>query len=230
MKKLSILCVSVMIALASYAQAGSFGVELGFNPFNAFGENFSVDGLKVRGFVSEKVAIRGIIDFSMNPQTNYSYYTNNDNKEIETQTKTNVTTFGFTPGVEFHVATGRRHSVYVGAEVGFGMTKASYTRSNDFDKEKTEITGANGINNPSVIAGTTYGAAIFTGVDYYITKNLFIGAELGFGYDSFTSQKEITTKYTNSTGTSTETTAKGHRTNTSLGFAATPTFRLGWTF
>lgn len=226
MKKVSVLFVCLFVAVASFAQ---FGVEVGFAPFND-GAVFGIDGLKVRYFMSEKMAIRGTLEFSMSPSTDYTYSTTADNKEIETKEKSALTTFGLTPGFEYHFVTAEKYSVYAGAEVGFGITSASYAESNDYDKEKTEIKGANDPSATATPAGTNLKLGIFTGIDYYITKNLYLGAELGLGYNSFTSKKEITVKYTDPTGTSQENTYKGHNKTSSLGFQAVPSFRLGWTF
>ena len=232
MKKVSILLFALLVSFTSFAQVA---VEINFDPLGAFASGlptFSANnGLKVRYFLSDDFSVRGTVNFLMNPNTEYTYVPKSSgNGDIETKTKTNVTTFRFTPGIEYHLAKFDKGSVYAGAEVGFGMTNASYNQTNDDNDEQIDIKGSNGLGAyPGARSNTRLGLGVFTGVDYYMTKNLYLGVELGLSYIS-TTNKKIVRKDTPATGSSTETITKDHRNNSSLGFDCTPAFRLGWTF
>ncbi|MDR1584963.1 MAG: outer membrane beta-barrel protein [Prevotellaceae bacterium] len=226
MKKVNVLLVTVSIALTSFAQpqAGSLGVEVNFDPFKAITPTFSIDGLSVRYFISGDLAVRGSLNFASSPNTAYSYVTVGTD-ETEFKTKTNVTTFGFTPGVEYHLVKFEKGSLYAGAEIGYALTSASASTTNNKNDDGRTLKGSDDAGNRSQSA---FGLAVFTGVNYYLTKNLYLGAELGLGYSS-SKNKEIVEKTTTG-GTSTETTDKDYSKNGNIGFAAVPTFRLGWNF
>lgn len=230
MKKLSILCAAVLAAIAACAQpqAGSFGVELNFNPFNN-GAAFSTQGLKVRYFFNEKMAVRGTIDFSAAPRTDFNYITEPD-REIEYKTRSNVGSFGIAPGFEYHFVTFGKGSVYGGAEVSFDLTTASCKMTNSENDNMVLVKGysAPDLETSGTRAGTRFEQAFFTGVDYYIFKKLYIGAELGLRFA--TSREGKVTMKTVVGENSTETTTKDYSTSSTFGFYAEPSFRLGWTF
>lgn len=209
MKKVILLFATVFVAFASFAQseAGSFGVEINFNPFGA-GESpvFSTDGLKVRYFVSDNMAIRGTLSLSTITDEEGSY-----ESDAFVTDKTTFSTFGIAPGFEYHVTKFDKGSVYVGAEIGaaFGNQKRSI---------HTDASGVEDFNRTDKVFGL--GAGVFTGVDYFITQKLYIGAELGLNYSSVKFTPENTTPDTKDSYTK----------DSALGFTTTPTFRLGWTF
>lgn len=210
MKKLTLLLVTLSIVFTSFAQSetGSFGVEINFNPFGG-GENpvFSTDGLKARYFISEDMAVRGTLSFSTNLNEAAKYMVNG---RFGTETATS-TTFGFTPGFEYHVTKFDKGSVYVGAELGttFGNQKTTF---------KVNESGVNDTNHRADIFAL--GAGVFTGADYFITRKIYIGAELGLNYASVKITPENTDRNLNDE----------YVKESGLGFRATPTFRLGWTF
>lgn len=247
MKKLSILVAGLLLATAGVQaqetetttfgpQAGSFGVELNFTPFG--NSVFSTQGIKVRYFFNEKMAIRGTIDFSASPRTDFSYDVVNqgtpDEREVEYKSKSNTGSFSIAPGFEYHFASFKRGSVYAGAEIGFGLQTASYKLTNDDNDATTTIKGASyDITDGSITgnrASTSFGAGLFTGVDFYVFKNLYVGAELGLRFTT-TTESKVTVKTTDNVGdTVLDETIDDFARSSSFGFFCEPSFRLGWTF
>lgn len=235
MKKLSVIVSALLLATAGMQaqeestsfgpQAGSFGVEVQFNPFGIFlggtdaegvtvNPTFSIDGLKMRYFISDQMAVRATLDFSTTSNKDVAYQEGNP----YSTTKTATTTFGLTPGVEWHVAKFNRGSVYVGAEVGFavGGTSSSLV----YEKPDDVLVNT---NSKGSIFG--FGAGLFTGIDFYLTQNLYLGAELGLAYQS---SKTTPNKSTTVGDTTTE--KKDFSSTSSFGFNCEPAIRLGWTF
>ena len=217
MKKVSILIAAILVSFASFAQeAGRIGVEINFDPLGAFSNQnstFSVDGLKARYFISEDVVIRGTINFSSNPSKREVYDVAND--KLESTTKSSNTYFGITPGFEYHLAKFEKGSIYAGAEIGLGRRSV---------KSSTEYTDNNSANTESKTPSTTFNVAAFTGFDYYITSNLYLGTELSFGYRSTKAKGGSTTVGGK------ETTDNGFNKTSAIGVNCVPSFRLGWTF
>ena len=88
-------------------QAGSFGVELNFNPFSG-GDVFTTQGIKMRGFLNENMAIRGTLELGLDGDKNGIY----NGAELHSTQKTSLFVFGLTPGFEYHFAHFKRGSVY----------------------------------------------------------------------------------------------------------------------
>ena len=217
MKKVSILFVSALVSIASFAQGG-FSVEVNFDPFSAITPVFSTEGLRVRYFLSEDIALRGTIDFSNDKTTNAAYNSvNGQNSLFSTQTTAN-TTFGITPGFEYHLVKFAKGSVYAGAE--FGVVIGNGSGSTEYAKPDNTFVNSNDKNS-----SFGFGAGVFTGVDYYITSNLYVGAELGFNYES----TKTTPNKSETTGATTVEN-DSYRTVSNIGFACVPAFRLGWSF
>lgn len=235
MKKLHVIAFAALFGITGMqaqeqesvndTRSGSFGVEVNFNPFSVFlgisttdgvqlSPTFSIEGLKVRYFFNEDMAIRGTIDISSTSNKNVAYDSNNS---LYSTGKTTTNTFGFTPGFEYHFTHFKRGSVYAGAEIGFsvGNTKSSTTYENS--------TNGTNIESKSSIFG--FGAGLFTGVDFYLTQKLYLGAELGLGY-----QTTKTTPNKSITVGSTTTEDNDYTVVSSFGFSCNPSIRLGWMF
>ncbi|MBQ0049351.1 MAG: hypothetical protein KBT12_03805 [Bacteroidales bacterium] len=131
-----------------------------------------------------------------------------------------VSNFNLSLGYERHFDVARRVNLYVGAEVGFGMQTVSATEegentdikttnfSQTNSKTLTTVTNVTNYKNEfkkayeADQAWTSIGMSIFTGIDFYVYKGLYLGAELGLGFNhvSFKNPELI------SNSTSTETT------------------------
>ena len=170
------------------------------------------------------------------------------NNTKDDKNKTNSTKFGLNLGYEYHFAKFGRADLYAGAQVGFNMVNCKSTVDNTkswgYDSksglskwvnEKEEYKGYDNINKSS--SSFTFKAGVFTGIDFYITKNLFVGAELGINFDNIKYKNYDVTKVVELSSFNTDGATKtitnkhevGNKT-TSLKFEAVPALRLGWTF
>lgn len=129
-----ILISTLLIAGNTIAQnkpaKGSWSTEVQINPFDQDGETFSLDGLKVRYFLSDKDAIRLKVGFA----TTNSKYTDEDSNEGEErdytssydyQYKYKKGNFNIDFGYERHFDLGKRLDAYLGGSLGFGKNFAS---------------------------------------------------------------------------------------------------------
>jgi len=141
-----------------------------------------------------------------------SPFTNHLNTGLNPQADRRSKTFTFSlrPGYEKHFAGTDRISPYLGAELLFSKTSATEERdevemsnySYFYDAEDVGSPGfpfyvpnnvPDTLNVPWTLytltkkgdgASTTFGINLIAGVDFYIVKNLSLGAELGFGFST----------------------------------------------
>ncbi|MGN1263832.1 MAG: hypothetical protein ACI4TW_07320 [Prevotella sp.] len=276
MKKIAMLVAAVATLCFGNAQAqnvnlpeaGTLSTEVQFNPFDQDGEQFKLDALKLRYFLTDVDAVRlkvglninnnNTLDLVEDPGADATQY----KKDAYNYTKDNAEnrvkkgSFSIDLGYERHLLKDGRLDIYAGAEVGIelGWTKQkgvdcyySYDPAN-FDEDKpstysfftkeTEISGAvyDATNNTMSDFGyTQIRAGVFTGLDFYLYKGLYVGTELGLKFK--------TTSYSDPEMTLTDNdpnaAAKDHvittkwannDSDTSLKFYIEPTIRLGWAF
>jgi hypothetical protein len=213
-KALFILALGLGVASTANAQyspeKGDFAAELGFTPFNTInGSSFQLNEgmVKVRYFLSGKDALRLKLGLGIDSKTT----TNTENynpleKENETcidgsvKTTNNATDFSIMLGYERHLFTKGRFDVYAGLELGYLMNSrsGSYSmngtgKTYDHDGDLSITTtvesskeyfnqDANGNRSMDFFA-----ANLFAGVDVYVWKNLYLGAECGFSFKTGTS-------------------------------------------
>lgn len=175
-----------------------FGAEAGFN----FGNGFSLSGgtLNCNYTLSDELMIR--LGFGLN--------VDKEVKEVEgknEKTSNTTTTFDLKPGLIYSFTGTDRLEPYVGGEVVFGIV------SNN-DKE----------SDPNVkTTQTHFGLNAVSGFNVYVCKDLYVGAEVGFG---FLVTPGAHTKVDDSN--STETDDPGHTTH--IGANVNPAVRVGWKF
>ena len=127
---------------------------------NFYGSN--IPGVRARKFVSDTKAIR------------YSGNVTIDQSGIEGQDAQFTLALGV--GVENHMKGAERLSTYWGYEGSLGFQSANNTLNpNLFDPFDPEAVDAGNT--------TTFGisAQLFTGFDYYIMPNIYLGAEINYG-------------------------------------------------
>lgn len=240
MKKI-ILAVALMAAVSTSAvaennykpEAMSVATEINYSFGGASNEGLTLPdyGAKVRLFLNDNLVIRLNLGlgFDRTPssvagsEANYTrYFTNpsdpNDTKEYEETNKTSVNTFSIMPGFEYHFNKFDRISPYVGAEIGIRTQSIKSTTENDLQESKV-TTKAPGIG---------FAVNAITGVDVYLCKGLYVGAELGLGYDMMKIKRGSTK--TEAAGQSTETDGNISYTDTFFGFRCQPSLRIGWFF
>ena len=185
--------------------------EVQFNPFTTNFNTFRLeDGIqfKARYFFTNQDALRVKLGLGINNtndvtkttltdnfDTNKPVYTLN-NQEVETNEK--HTQFQFALGYERHFIKEGRLDVFAGAELGYklnsysgdvtttinndrmtgttGNTIRTETNSTQKVEYKNQNTTGSNVNSNSLFVG------VFTGVDFYIYKGLYVGTELGIRF------------------------------------------------
>ncbi len=198
----------VSVANAQYTpKKGDVAVEVGFTPFESSGETFKLNEgmLKMRYFLSDKDAIRVKLNLGIDNSSSttskvvdpadksYAY----DIESTSTESNANHTDFSFALGYERHLQNTGRFDVYVGGELGYGLS--NYSGEYLYDNVTTSYDAAGKLQSTATYNSETiynnydggsnhsshyFTASIFTGVDYYIYKGLYVGAELGINFKS----------------------------------------------
>lgn len=220
MKRIVLMAAIACLALGANAQKvtkpsdGTFGLELQMNPFDQNGKTFSLDGLKMRYFFNSENALRAKIGFDVTKDKQSSG--SDDSYESSTSGS-----FKFDVGYERHFDLGERFDAYVGGEVG---VVRGFAKTKDFDDDDnwTKTKNADGAN-------VGFHVAALTGVDFYVYKSLYIGAELSLGVESTVGKRSETTTKVNGQETTTKGPDVKNRT-TKAGFDVQPVLRLGWNF
>lgn len=187
MKKF-ILAAALVAAMAPAAVAqdefapekGDFGVELQFNPFSNDYTTFrdSEYGLTGRYFITNKDAIRLNIGFGVHKDIDNTDFETSENNYVTLHNNTRRSNFNINLGYERHLVTKGRLDVYAGAQVGVGFESyGSTTEQWNASEKVVEKYWENSANGE--IGSTNFNFGIFTGVDLYVYKGLYVGAELG---------------------------------------------------
>lgn len=261
MKKLTLLIIA-LVAISGTALAqnkphqGSFGTEIQFNPFDQDGETFKLDALKFRYFLTDRDAIRLKLGINLKNgkfTDRDEQGQENDIHSYESDYKYSTGDFKLDLGYERHFDLGKRMSIYAGASVGLTRHFASTTMegSESYRSVLTSVKGEikNGAILPSELEGEVdienlldmvndraylgFNAAVFTGLDFYVYKGLYVGTELGL---SFNTQGDKKMKYELQTISDegyrdnfrTESTDKLRQTEFKVYIE--PVLRLGWSF
>ncbi len=177
-----------------------FMVELNFNPFGSEGV-FSFEYLQTKYKIGNKTSLRLGIQFDRqkNSKTEEDY---NKDEESKPTVFEESKLFGIKPGIEFRILENSKISPYWGFE--FSDVKKTtnaeyveYSTSYDFETSKytyyeikTKVDGAfreqiNYYTNTyeKERAYHSLGANLLLGSDFYFFKNMYMGFELGLGYE-----------------------------------------------
>ena len=204
MKKIILTAVAVFAVSFANAQttnagtfskpaAGSNQLEFVFTPnlngatmfaLPTFYGNSSVQGFRLRQFSSDTSAMRYTALFSVNKNTSSPTLANSET----------IIAFALGIGVEHHMKGAQRLSTYWGYEGN--MSYNNYSS----DVLKKSIFGVS--------------AQLFTGCDYYVIPNVYLGCELNYGLSVITTMPDV------------------GNTSTSFGLnpGLSPTLRMGWRF
>jgi len=202
MKKLLFIVGLALTSLTVSAQeqevglpAGLFTLEWKFNPFDYESKPVKVAQLNARMFLNDKSAVRlGVgVGFDRDTDEETNNYEGTSPKETFSKVTNDALTLRFSLGYEYHFANTGHLDFYGGLEGGYlgrfysateESTKTdlrSATTSN-VHYENTEYNKRNSEGdklNENGIFGS-----VFTGIDYYIYKKLYIGAELGITFNT----------------------------------------------
>jgi len=180
-------------AFAQKQQGGEKNLEVQFAPLG--GSPIGIDGIRLRLFNSDgtgairvRLGLGGTNDVTVRQQ---AYETPNAGGTMTTVPELYDTekTFNFSirPGYEMHFEGTDRLSPYVGAELMFGMGSETLTKEFQDGINDTED------NDPAKWATweaerkrgtTTFGLNAVAGFDFYFVDNLYLGAEIGFGFQN----------------------------------------------
>lgn len=223
-----------------------FKVELGFNPFGD-GSVFDISRLRFKYVLDKNISLRcGVnINYKGGSRKAEDY---DSNYRLEEKERTLL--LGISPGIEFSFLTSAKVKPYWGVELFYNnkMSDAEYTNvsSTGTQGSKTKINGAWKEVSTRYYDGTypsygysyyttivneergyfSFGANTFLGADYFITKNLYLGFELGLGY-SQTTLKKITETDFSPAGAETDKAYSPSYRESTLSFYSSNSFRLG---
>jgi len=195
------------------------------------------------------------------------YYSTREFTKGKSTNKSNYTQFMIAPGLEYHFGNWERMSVYMGGEVFFGMrlTQSDYSVKSTTEvierdwsgewvfKQKEEYESSFKTKNCAKWGGDWnpryeqngamfFGIKLVTGMDFYVYKGLYLGAELGLGYYHEIALKGTATEQwkfieTNADGDvigsfedKLETKVNDTKGEGNLNFYCNPMIRIGWKF
>lgn len=203
-------------------EKGDFSMEVQFKPFKSDGNTFSMEGLKLRYFMSGKDALRLTLGFGIDSDKSSSEEGEGDYKTKNESTK-KTGNFNIALGYERHFVTKGRLDFYGGAQIGFSKDFRSEEEITSFDKKKETNTWTN-MTKDGERAKFGVDFSLFTGLDFYVYKGLFLGTELGLNVSS----KKICEGEATIGGTTTK--YEDKRTQVHADISVVPAIRLGWTF
>lgn len=196
MKKVALITAAfVLLAIAS-AKAqeqetlkpatGEFTVEVEFRPLSASPVNLNY--FRGRDFTADDLAIRtgGNI---------YYKQLKDEPNDGRDESKKSTLLFGIYPGFEKHFGDMKRLSPYIGGELGIAIKTSKDTYTNNSGGSQYEIVSKGAWSDGSERGYFTLGLNFLIGADYYISKKLFMGVEMGFGLQTITNS-EVTEEET----------------------------------
>lgn len=224
MKKV-LFAVALVAGTVSFANAeefapekGDFSLEIQFSPFKSDGTSFTTQGINGRYFFSDKDALSFSLNIGGRNVKNVP-----DTDHDQTFDKGYYGNFSIDLGYQRHFYQYKRIDLYAGGKIGYGHDFAGRTDQVD-DNNKT---WRNYYDNDHMTSNVLRLYAT-TGIDFYVYKGLYVGAELNLGFtDAFAVNTK--TKVTVN-GNETEHKSKNGGHDFNGGFDVDPRIRLGWTF
>lgn len=195
----ALFCVTGIDVQAQKQIGGDKNIEFQFAPLG--GNPISISGIRFRTFLDESSAFR--VNFFVGSSTDKTVTSQEGDLSIEDPTSPALymydRTFDLTirPGYEIHFDGTDRLSPYIGAEIDFGIgrmsTEQEFWSPNDIDNvfelDKNVVwtqTDKDGF--------TRIGLNLLAGFDFYFADNIYLGAEMGFGFSS-TSMADSTVEF-----------------------------------
>lgn len=219
------LFASNVSAEGGKSKAGSFGTEVQFNPFGQGDDDYSLNGLKFRYFMTERDALRLKIGFGLE---SVKYEADESGDDLA---KGRVGDLSVDLGYERHFKIAKRLSLYAGGQAGvykhFASAKVTYTEDLGNGSHTYQVVyencvpAADGSIGERAYVGMA--ASVFTGLDFYVYKGLYLGTEVGI-YVMSTKTNQTELKYSDRKEKGTDT----YR--ATVCNAIKPMLRLGWTF
>lgn len=148
--------VSTQAQTLNVAKKGDKAVLFNFVGLSALNLNAYQGGIGGKYFLSNRLALRGMLLFGIDNTTVAA-------SSLVSESKNDNLSVGINAGLEYHLALASRISPYVGGTVLFENTQT--TVSPGLGSEKT----------------TTFGAGLIGGVEYFFSQNISLSAEYQFG-------------------------------------------------
>ncbi len=151
--------------------AGEFTLEANVNLLNSDVRlSNSLNQIRGRYFMSDDFALRLGANLSLDSRT--------QNPDDDTEIKYSHFAISLMPGIEKHFTGTDRLSPYIGAELGIGISSRSQEVT--ADGNKTEIKGG---WDTGERGNFQFGLNGIAGFDFYVARHLYVGYELGFGFN-----------------------------------------------
>lgn len=155
------------------ASSGETTLELQFKPF---GENpIGLNGIRARKFTSDRTAMRLNVFLGIDSDSQITQNENSEANAKELRNKNFVFTINARPGIEKHLKGTERLSPYFGWEADIAYRTSSIKNESQV---RDEVKFTKRINETGFLR---LGANAIAGIDYYVTKKLYLGTEFGFG-------------------------------------------------
>jgi outer membrane protein W len=186
-KKLSLFAFAFLFSLVVFSQdssnvstseKGKFTLEGQINPNFNGGNWFGSVGIRFRYFMKPNRALR----ISYNPyfySETEKYPENTDGTGDVGTVKNTTSRQSFAFAYEYHLGKNQKFSPYVGGGV-------SITFINDKEKSTDVLFGQYEANYNSSYKQNTFGWGLFAmaGFDWYVMSNMYLGLELGLGFNA----------------------------------------------
>lgn len=197
MKKVFVLVLLVSVFFSAKIQAQDFkakggakNLELQMAPLG--GTPLSISGLRFRYFLSDNSAFRVNFFLGYNKKTTVDSQADTAGSTPlvpQLNTYESGLTFNLRPGYEMHFTGTDRLSPYCGAELDFGMaTSKKVVESPEMDGSSVKVVTTTTKGEKGYLR---LGLNAVLGCDVYIVKSLYIGAEMGIGFQ-FNKESTIT--------------------------------------
>lgn len=230
-------------------ESGDFAVEVQFNPFTDNFETFGLDGMKLQGryFFSNADALRVGLGFGVTTDKNTLAPDAEGVLYADEWTKNRVGNFAISLGYERHFLQSGRVDLYAGAGLGFSLKSTCDSKNKVYEvpnaakDDMIDVLYESKVYNAS--SYNQFDVNVFTGIDFYVYRGLYVGAELGLkvGFKNFPGQYTkggwvVDGKYSATPGSdfvwdsSIESTKGSKTTSFELATYVEPALRLGWTF
>ncbi len=243
MKKLAVLVGAIALTGSTFAQKATtdtpWSLEGVLNYSSTTGLDWQAPTIRARYFVNDNIAGRiqlGLGDGLGTPKS--ESYTLYDGDTLGGKTGTaEISRMSWVAqiGAEYHLAGTDRMSPYFAFGLNFGGGSQTQTTTDavpDGSLDASNSSYAEGYSYTDEAKMSMFGVNLGAGMDFYVFENVYLGVELGLGWNSY-NYKDFTGTLTSVSPAPASTTnffGAGHKeTHLNTG-AANAAFRLGWRF
>ncbi|MGL1888769.1 MAG: hypothetical protein OCD76_19820 [Reichenbachiella sp.] len=220
-----ILLIVLASSLPVYAQndfkqnGGENNLEVQFAPFGS--NPIGINGIRYRHFNSESKAFRLNVFAGYNTSSEITQQEDEDFENPELRDSYSEFALNIRPGFEKHLKGTNRLSPYFGMELDIAIQTST-------SKEEFEAIGdVEWIKEKNQNGFFRFGANAIMGFDLYVVKNLYLGAEFGYG---FAYQKNLSIKVESSNDFADDIDPTKRAGEFAIGPNANAAIRLGYIF